>query len=132
MTSQPQGGFALTDPAISQRVEEVRAKYRIPALVVLAMQSARFELIEVQGTRVAGTENAVTLNDFFHIGSCGKSVLAVMAGKLVEQGKLRWKERLFDRLADYRVTVPTALEQVETLVTGVWELKPMRSATNKL
>jgi CubicO group peptidase (beta-lactamase class C family) len=51
---------------------------------------------------VAGTENPVTLNDFFHIGSCGKSVLAVMAGKLVEQGKLQWDERLFDRLPEYR------------------------------
>ena len=102
MTSQPEGAFALTDPALSKRVEEVREKYRIPALVLLAMDSARFELIEVQGTRVAGTENPVTLNDFFHIGSCGKSVLAVIAGKLVEQGKLRWDERLLDRLPEYR------------------------------
>jgi CubicO group peptidase (beta-lactamase class C family) len=44
----------------------------------------------------------VTLNDFFHIGSCGKSVLAVMAGKLVEQGTMRWEERVLDRLPEYR------------------------------
>ena len=102
MTAQSEGGFALSDPQIAQLVEATRERYNIPALVLLAMESARFTLIEVQGTRVAGSENLVTLNDFFHIGSCGKSVLAVIAGKLVDEGKLRWEERIFDRLPEYR------------------------------
>jgi predicted nicotinamide N-methyase len=41
--------------------------------------------------------------------------------------------RLFDRLAEYPVPVPAALEDAETLVTGVWEMRnTLRSSTNKL
>ncbi len=102
VTAQNEGGFALRDAVISQSVQATCDRYNIPALVLLAMESARFVLIEVQGMRVAGTDNPVTLNDFFHIGSCGKSVLAVMAGKLIEENRLRWEERLFDLLPEYR------------------------------
>ncbi len=49
-----------------------------------------------------------------------------------DPGRGYFPDRLFDRLADYAVPVPSALEQAETLLTSVWELKPMRSATNKL
>ncbi len=49
-----------------------------------------------------------------------------------DPGRGYFPERLFDRLATYAVPVPAALEQAETLVTSVWKLKPMRSATNKL
>ena len=55
---------------------------------------------EIQGIRVAGTVDAASLEDFFHIGSCGKSVLAMLAGRLIDQGKLEWSSRLFDILPD--------------------------------
>jgi predicted nicotinamide N-methyase len=50
-----------------------------------------------------------------------------------EPGRGYFPERLFDRLAEYAVPVPQALEGTETLVTAVWEMRnTMRSPTNKL
>jgi predicted nicotinamide N-methyase len=50
-----------------------------------------------------------------------------------DPGRGYFPERLFDRLAEYAVPVPAALEDTETLVTGVWEMRnTMFSATNKL
>ena len=45
MTAQSEGGFALNDPHIAALVEDTRERYNIPALVLLAMESARFTLI---------------------------------------------------------------------------------------
>ena len=50
-----------------------------------------------------------------------------------EPGRGYFRERLFDRLAEYAVPVPRSLEGTETLVTAVWEMRnTMRSSTNKL
>jgi predicted nicotinamide N-methyase len=50
-----------------------------------------------------------------------------------DPGRGYFPERLFDRIAQYEVAVPTALEDTEKLVTAVWEMhSTMRSATNKL
>jgi predicted nicotinamide N-methyase len=50
-----------------------------------------------------------------------------------DPGRGYFPERLFDRIAQYEVAVPTALEDTETLVTAVWEMHDtMCSATNKL
>lgn len=72
----------------------------LPAVAVITMTSEQIVSAEIHGTRVQGTDNLATLDDFFHIGSCGKSVLAVTAGKLVEAGRIAWQSRLFDVLPD--------------------------------
>lgn len=48
-----------------------------------------------------------------------------------DPGRGYFPSRLFDRLAEYPVPVPAALEDAETLVTGVWEMRnTLRSSTN--
>ena len=50
-----------------------------------------------------------------------------------DPGRGYFPDRLFDRIAEYEVPVPTALEDTETLVTAVWEMHAtMLSTTNKL
>ena len=40
-----------------------------------------------------------------------------------DPGRGYFPERLFDRVAEYAVPVPAALEDAETLVTGVWRMR---------
>nr|WP_296070103.1 50S ribosomal protein L11 methyltransferase [uncultured Actinoplanes sp.] len=40
-----------------------------------------------------------------------------------DPGRGHFPERLFERVAEYVVPVPPALEEAETLVTGVWRLR---------
>jgi hypothetical protein len=51
-------------------------KRGMPAVAAIKITSLRIILAEDHGTCVAGTDNPATLNDFFHIGSCAKSLLA--------------------------------------------------------
>jgi predicted nicotinamide N-methyase len=79
--------------------------------------------------------------DAFYTGSVAeqmtKQLLAARrAGTRVlvgDPGRGYFPTRLFDRLAEYPVPVPAALEQTETLLTAVWEMHDtMHSPTNKL
>ena len=96
MIQQPDSS-RYTEPA-----KHILQRRAIPALAAVTMTSASIVSAEVHGTRVAGTDNPATLDDFFHIGSCAKSLLAIIAGKLVEGGRLDWDARLLDVLPELR------------------------------
>ncbi len=84
------------DRFVAGLISKARRKFNIPAIVVTVMNSNGLQTVQLDGVRQFDTDEAITLNDFFHIGSCSKSVLAVVAGKLVEQGKLTWETRFFE------------------------------------
>lgn len=87
-------------PSLQTQVSEIRVRYGIPALAAVTLNSQQFIQSAIDGVRVQGTDNAATLEDYFHIGSCGKSVLAVAAGRQVEQGHIGWRSKLLDVLPD--------------------------------
>ena len=72
-----------------------RKKFSVPAVAVALMDSTAIYRQEVQGVRVIGQQSRATLDDYFHIGSCSKSVLALIAAKLITQKKIDWQTRFF-------------------------------------
>lgn len=86
----------LEQSTLSALLSEARERFKVPAIVVTVMNSEAIYLEEIQGVRVFDKPARATLDDYFHIGSCSKSVLAVMAAKLVEQKKITWQTRFFD------------------------------------
>lgn len=99
----------ITQDFLAEVVAKARVKFRNPAIAVTVMSSDKIQFQEIQGVRVHGSDEPATLNDYFHIGSCSKSVLGVMAAKLIEEKKIAWSTRFFDiypelkdeALADY-------------------------------
>jgi CubicO group peptidase (beta-lactamase class C family) len=67
---------------------------------------------DIQGTRIAGKPDQATLDDYFHIGSCSKSVLAVMAAKLIEQKKITLQTRFFDVFPELREHANSAYGEI--------------------
>jgi len=90
----------LTHTYLTEIVSEAREKYRVPAIAVTLMNSETVYRREIQGVRVVDEPTQVTLDDYFHIGSCSKSVLALMAARLIEQKKITWRTRFFDVLPE--------------------------------
>ncbi|PCJ86264.1 MAG: hypothetical protein COA54_09040 [Thiotrichaceae bacterium] len=86
----------VTKKYLSKVMSDARRKYQVPAISVSMMNSEKMLLQEIQGTRVIDKKELATLDDYFHIGSCSKSVLALMAEKFVEQKKIRWQTKFFD------------------------------------
>ena len=54
----------------------------------------------VAGVRKRGTAERITLDDRFHLGSCGKAMTATLVAMLVEEGKLNWTTTLGEVFAD--------------------------------
>lgn len=59
-----------------------------------------------EGVRVQGGGDAVTLGDRWAVGSLTKAMTSALAGTLVDQGKLRWTDRIRDVLPQLRGSLP--------------------------
>ncbi len=114
--SQPQITHAqdsrLTPAYLAEIVSKAREKYKIPAIAVTLMNSEAVYRQETQGVRVVGKPTQATVDDYFHIGSCSKSVLALMAAKLIEQQKMAWQTRFFEVFQELRTAANSAYSDI--------------------
>ena len=91
------------EPAPANLDETLRpylARFGLPAIAAAVVQDGRIVAIGAVGTRRAGTEIPVTPDDRFHIGSDTKAMTALLAGMLVEEGKMRWDMTVGEALPD--------------------------------
>lgn len=102
----------VTEACVSSLIAEARDRFGIPAIAVAVMNAQTVHAFSVQGHRVHGRPDAATRNDFFHTGSCSKSVLAVMAARLVAQGKVAWDTRFFDLFPEFRESAHPAYAEI--------------------
>jgi CubicO group peptidase (beta-lactamase class C family) len=65
-------------------------EFGLPALAAAVFRNGSIVASGAVGTRRAGMQIPVTINDRFHIGSDSKAFTSVLAGQFVQAGKLRW------------------------------------------
>lgn len=102
----------LSQAYLSEIVNKSRENYKIPAIAVTVMSAETVYLQEVQGVRVVDKPTPATLDDYFHIGSCSKSVLALIAARLIGQNKITWKTRFFDVFPELKVNANGAYSDI--------------------
>jgi CubicO group peptidase (beta-lactamase class C family) len=93
------GSYASLDASLEPYLE----RYGLPALAAAVARDGKIVAAGAVGTRRAGTDIPVTVNDRFHLGSDTKAMTALLAAMLVEEGKLRWDStaaEVFPELAD--------------------------------
>jgi CubicO group peptidase (beta-lactamase class C family) len=98
-------------------VEQVRADHDAIALAAAVVDEKGVLAIGVAGLRQKGSTEQVQIEDKFHIGSCTKSMTAMLCGMLVEQEKLSWDSTIggtFPELKDKisAVYLPVTLQQL--------------------
>jgi CubicO group peptidase (beta-lactamase class C family) len=84
----------------------------LPALAAAAVIEGKIMAAGAVGTRRAGADIPVTLEDKFHIGSDAKAMTAVLAGMIVEGGKLSWDTTVAEI---YPELAGTIREEVKTV-----------------
>lgn len=109
---QPAAEARLTRAYLSDVVGAARRRFGIPAIAVSVMNATAILLQEIQGVRTAGRPDRATLDDLFHIGSCAKSVLALMAARQVEQAKIAWRTRFFDMFPELEAAADGAYRDI--------------------
>ena len=87
---------SLSHKDVAALIDKARHKYNIPAMAVVVMDADHLLISEIQGKRNVNANDDAKIDDFFHIGSCAKTILAFMAGKLIEDGRIAWETKFFD------------------------------------
>ena len=100
-----------------------------PAAVAAALRNAEANRVEIAPGD--GAADVVLAGDVFYSRTVAGQMTALLrkarrdsADVLVgDPGRGFFPDRLFERLATYVVPVPAALEEAETLETGVWQMR---------
>ncbi len=109
MFTKNQAMAQIQPEKIEKIVDRSLSKFGLPSAAVVLISPDSLLHMEIQGVRRLNSEEDVSSKSFYHIGSCSKSVLAVIAAKLVEEHKIEWDSRFFEivpelinsSLADY-------------------------------
>jgi CubicO group peptidase (beta-lactamase class C family) len=64
------------DTDLAELLNSIRLEERLPGLAAAIIVDGKIHSMAAVGTRKIGTENWVTVNDKFMIGSCGKAFTA--------------------------------------------------------
>ena len=79
-----------TPESLDAALRPYLVQYNLPALAAAVVREGQVIAAGAVGTRRAGADIPVTLDDRFHIGSDTKAMTALLAAMMVEEGKLRW------------------------------------------
>ncbi|MGB6230751.1 MAG: serine hydrolase domain-containing protein [Litorimonas sp.] len=107
---------------IQPAVESIVAQADLVGLAVKVVVDGEVVGEAVTGTRTMGSDVPLSLDDRYHMGSIGKSMTSTIIATLVEDGTMRWDDRLGDHLGDVEMEDgwrDVTLEQLLTHRSGV-------------
>lgn len=105
-------------------LETHRTRANLPALAAAVVRHGTVVAAGAVGTRMLGRAIPVTVYDRFHLGSDTKAMTALLAGMLVEEGKLRWDSNLAEIFPDLASRMhssvrPVTLQQLLSHTSGL-------------
>ncbi|MCO6436771.1 MAG: serine hydrolase [Phycisphaerae bacterium] len=100
--------FAGIDPY----VREALGKWQVPGLAIAVVKDGEIVLARGYGVRATGTECPVSADTPFALASVAKPLLATAIAMLVEEGKVRWDDRVKKHLPEFELAEPYLTEHV--------------------
>ena len=90
--------------SLHTKIDSIRIENQIPAIAYGVINSEGVLIQKVIGYRNIETKEKAELNDLFNIASNTKSFIAMIAGKLVENGLLKWDSKFFELFPELQKT----------------------------
>lgn len=94
----PSAAVATED--LAALLAPIRERHAVPALGAAVLVDGRLRALGVTGIRRVGHEEAVTVDDRWHLGSDTKAMTATLLARFVEAGKLQWTTTVGEALPD--------------------------------
>jgi len=91
---------------LDQAVERARRDFDVPGIAVAIVKDGRVVLAKGYGVRRIGQPEPVTPHSLFRIASNTKAFTAAALAMLVDEGKLRWDDRVIDHLPAFQMYDP--------------------------
>ena len=97
---------AFAQDRIDRAVERARAEFDVPGIAVAVVKDGKVLLAKGYGVRKAGSPEPVTTHSLFRIASNTKAFTTAALAILVDEGKLRWDDRVVDRMPSFQMYDP--------------------------
>lgn len=91
-------GYAQDVKAIDRYIEKARKNWNVPGMAVAIVKDGEVVLSKGYGVKEIGKKDKVDDNTQFAIASNSKAFVASCIARLVEEGKLSWKDKVQDYL----------------------------------
>jgi CubicO group peptidase (beta-lactamase class C family)/dienelactone hydrolase len=110
------------DSLLAQRAPDLRAfdryvataarDWHVPGLAIAVVKGDSLVFAKFYGVIEAGKSTPVTEHTRFAIGSTTKAMTTAALAMLVDEGKLRWDDRVIDYIPDFRLYDPYATREL--------------------
>lgn len=96
-----------TPPAgFEQRVEQLRKDFGVPGVSITIVEDGKVTLARGWGVRDITTNQPVDADTIFFTGSTGKAFTNAALATLVDEGKIKWDDKVIDHMPDFRMWDP--------------------------
>jgi CubicO group peptidase (beta-lactamase class C family) len=97
---------AAPPPGFEQRVEQLRKAMGVPGVTIAIVEDGKVTLAKGWGVRDISTNQPVDADTIFFTGSTGKAFTNAALATLVDEGKIKWDDRVIDHMPDFRMYDP--------------------------
>jgi CubicO group peptidase (beta-lactamase class C family) len=95
--------FAAPPANFDARVEALRQASETPGMAIAIVEDGKTVLARGYGVRKIGGTEPVDADTIFMTGSTGKAVTVAALATLVDAGKLKWDDKVVDRLPGFQM-----------------------------
>ena len=93
-------------PALDAAAERVRKDFQVPGIAVAVVKDGKIVLAKGYGVRELGKPETVDANTVFQIASLSKAFTGAALAILVDEGKVKWDDRVIQHLPDFAMYDP--------------------------
>lgn len=90
-------------PGLDQYIDKVIETFEVPGLSLAIVKDGKVLLAKGYGVKKMGTDEKVDANTLFSIASNSKAFTATALALLVEEGKLKWDDRVIQHLPWFKM-----------------------------
>ncbi len=98
-SAAPPAGF-------EQRVELLRKQFGVPGVTIAIVEDGKVTLAHGWGVRDITTNQPVDADTIFFTGSTGKAFTNAALATLVDEGRIKWDDKVIDHMPDFRMWDP--------------------------
>ena len=102
---------AITNEQLDTLVQRAMQTFNVPGIAVSIVKDGKVVLNKGYGLRSVQSNSKVDENTLFGIASNSKAFTAAALGILVDEGKLKWDDKLVDYLPEFKMYDPCVTTQ---------------------
>jgi CubicO group peptidase (beta-lactamase class C family) len=97
---------AAAQDYVDRTVERARREFEVPGIAVAVVKDGHVVLAKGYGIRKLGESAPVTPESLFRIASNTKAFTTAALAMLVDEGKIRWDDRVIDHMPEFQMYDP--------------------------